>query len=125
MSRPPSSSAAYRAGSIIHHNGPQTRAALFAEVDFGRFASQQNTRLDNSIDSGWLKELPDGRIDLSANTRDHYEGKIPSPKKPAYVGQVAAPRSMDLMSRPDYKSPPKRVPRADEPVWSRREKVSA
>jgi hypothetical protein len=111
---PRPSQASYKAAELIHRDGPMMERDLFALIDFGARASNRASALDRAIDAGWLTRSND-RIALTDFAREYLDAK----PKERYVGKVAEPRSINMMKRKPY-SPPKRIPRDDEPEWSRR-----
>jgi hypothetical protein len=110
--------ALYRASELIYQEGSKTESQLFSAIDFGHKPSVRAKALAEAIGDGWLIRLGDGRIALSTFAVDHFD-EIPREPPPKFVGQVAAPRHVDLMNRKPY-SPPKRMVRGDVPAWSLR-----
>lgn len=115
---PRPSQASYKAAELIHRDGPMLERDLFALVDFGARVSNRAAAMSRAIDSGWLVRIDD-HIVLSDFARDYMNSKPTE----VYVGQIVPPRSINLMTRPPYKSKP-RIPRADEPEWSKRDGVT-
>lgn len=110
---PSRNTASYKAAALIYETGSKTEADLFSMIDFGARPDLQMATLERALETGWLRRLPDFRIALTDFALEYFETE-PEPK---YVGQVAGPRSIDVMHRPAYK-PPKRLPRDSEPEWS-------
>lgn len=111
---PKKSSGSYRAARLIYDTGSKTEAELIEAVDFGL---QRNLRaaFDYAIKSGWLRILPDGRYALTDATLEYFETEPVED-----VREIVKPSSIDKMARKPY-SPPKRLPRDDEPKWSERD----
>ncbi|HEY5800916.1 MAG TPA: hypothetical protein VIT92_11895 [Burkholderiaceae bacterium] len=114
---PRAPSAAYLAAEFIFDKGPQTREALFAAVDFGRFPGNRRSTLTRTLDNRWLIETSAG-IDISEGARKHFIAK----RKPlqAPVGVKATSRFEQV---PTTAKIPKLNPlgnRDDTPEWSRR-----
>lgn len=86
---PQANTAIYRAAAIISAEGPQTAAALFTQIDFGK-AHLRFGKIEDAIRTGWLTES-DGRIGISEFARLHFGGK---PEAPAtkFVGKVTTTR---------------------------------
>jgi hypothetical protein len=117
---PKRSSAAYLAGALIYEEGSKIDADLFGRVHFGTKPSVRVANLERDIQSGWLRRLSCGRIALTDRSLQHYEG-AQTPPEPKFVGQVAAPRQIDLMNRPPISKrfiPSVRGIRTDIPAWS-------
>jgi hypothetical protein len=93
--------AVYKAAELIYNDGPKTRAELFRAVDFAD-RKRRFEKLARAIHSDWLVELPGALIGITDFAREHFDDDEQS--TPAYVGQVAGPRDMNLMQRPAYKS---------------------
>lgn len=109
-------SAAYKSGELIYHTGPKTEADLFSAIGFGSRDHIRRQKLDEAIETGWLMRLPGYQLDLTDFARAYFDDEAPETRP---MGKVAEPRSINLMNRQAYK-PPKRLPRDDEPEWSRR-----
>jgi hypothetical protein len=107
---PPKSSAAYQAAEYLHREGPKTEAELLATGIFGA-KSDSADRLQCAIRSGWLRFTSIGTVARGVPAIEHFASKA------KFVGKVAAPRQVDLMSRKAY-VPPKRLIRADAPDCS-------
>lgn len=116
---PASHSAHYKAAQHLFQHGPMSERDLRTAISFGHRSSAAADNLQRAITKGWLVTTGDGLIKCSDLALDHFESK-PQQK---YVGKVAAPRQIDVMSRPTYQ-PPKRVIRADVPAWSVRQGVT-
>jgi hypothetical protein len=106
--------ASYKAAELILRRGVLSERDLFAAVDFGARAGNRHAALNRAIDSGWLVRVDD-LIGVSSFAREHLANK----PKEVYIGKKAEPRSINLMNRKPY-VPPTRIPRADEPEWSKR-----
>lgn len=109
-------SAAYRAGALIHLTGPKSEADLFSVIGFGSRDGIRRERLEQAFEEGWLRRMPDYLIDLTDFARAHFDEQEPETK---LMGKVAEPRSINLLARKPYQ-PTKRLPRNDEPEWSKR-----
>lgn len=117
-------SAIYSAAVHIKQVGPLTSDALFAAVDFG-FGSEARKKLNHAFDIGWLRQAPDGKIELTESSRQHF---APKQTTTPYVGQKAAPAYRgNVFATPGLSKkylPNSRGPRDDVPAWSVREKPS-
>jgi hypothetical protein len=112
-------SAPYKAAEYLYHAGPKTEPELFTAVSFGSKPSGRPKILQGAITDGWLNRLPSGLIVCSEVARGHFAGEPESASK--YVGQVAEPRSINIMHRKPWKSNLNpRGNRADTPDWSHR-----
>lgn len=81
--------AAFKAGELIHKEGPKTIAELFSAIDFGKSSNRQ-PKIDGAIARGWLIEA-DGKIALSEFARLHFRDDIEVATVP-YIGIAATPR---------------------------------
>jgi hypothetical protein len=116
---PTKNSAAYKAGEFLYQNGPKPEADVFQAVDFGTRARARLNRLQAAIIDGWLAITPNGLIVCSKAALDHFDDQ-PEPSS-KYVGKVAAPRIIDVMNRPAWRSNLNpRGNRSDIPDWSHR-----
>lgn len=116
-------SAARSAALLIYAEGPKTREELYAAVDFGNQPSKRGGVLRDAVNGGWLEVREDGKYDVTFQALAMLEQE--NTEKPVkFVGEKAAPRSINLMNRPAYVPPPKRIPRDDEPAWAKRGKTT-
>jgi len=118
--------ASYAAGEHLHKHGPMNQHELFAKVDMGHKTGHQQNTLQRAIRSGWLIEQIDGKVNISAYARAHYDQLEGERVRP--VGQIAAMREADdVFKRPTLSKkymPNSRGIRQDIPAWSVREAVS-
>jgi len=122
--------AQYIAAGHIFKHGPQTPSELFSIANFGLKNHVRNTRLERAIDSGWLVETTEGKVDIGVAARKHFELEAAEVNaagdKP--VGQIAAPRQpADVFGRPPLNKkyiPNRRGSRQDVPEWSVRADAS-
>jgi hypothetical protein len=114
LTKPARPTVAYRAALLIFNEGPTNRGTLFSRIDFGVKESTREANLTRAIDAGWLVRTDSG-IDITDDARELLEECAEQPS--GFVGEKAAPRSMNLMKRPPWKGFT-RIPRADEPAWS-------
>jgi hypothetical protein len=109
--------AIYKAAALINSSGPHQLIELFTSIDFGPPKNRQE-KLDHAYDIDWLRQTPDGRLDVTEKARQYFADQEP---KTQYIGQIAAPQY-----RGDWRTgslskqhiPNRRGPRADAPEWS-------
>jgi hypothetical protein len=105
---------AYKAAVLIYSSGTsQMAGSLVARIECDGNQEQRAAALEQAIRTGWLRRLDDGRIALTDFALEHFE-TAPTRK---FVGQVAAPRVVDIMNRKPYKTPA-RLGRTDAPDCS-------
>lgn len=127
---PGSHTAPYKAAEHLFKNGPATEMQLFNAVDMGLVPSRREEKLSCAITSGLLSQLPDGRIDCSAEARAHFSEKFGTKSSENTVGQIAPTlpqyrgdwRASSGLSR--HNIPNRRGTRSDIPDWSKRETVA-
>lgn len=116
---PQKSSAIYHAAALIIRCGPHQLVELFASIDFGPPKNRQE-KLDHAFDIDWLRQTPDGRLDVTEKARQHLADQSP---KERYVGQIAPAPSWNAFERPPLSRkniPDRRGTRRDIPDWSHR-----
>lgn len=122
--------AQYLAAEYIFKHGPQTPSELFVIANFGLKNHVRNTRLGRALDSGWLVETLEGKVDIGAAARKHFEQEAgegaEQGDKP--IGQIAAARHQpNVFARPPLSKkyiPNPRGTRQDIPEWSVRSGAS-
>lgn len=122
---PPHNAPRFKAGQLIHREGPKTAAELFAAIYFGKNASTARDNLRQSIGTGWLVDVA-GVISCSAAATAYYKARaneidggklsrLPDPE-PEPTGQKVPPRVGDLLYGPELSRkyiPNRRGPRLD------------
>ena len=120
---PPANAAIHRAAFVIFEAGPQTPAALFASIDFGKAYSRLG-KIDSAIRNGWLIDI-DGKVGISDRARTYFSGK-PEASAPKYVGQMATirePYAYEAAPLSKRHIPNSKGNRADVPEFSIRDGV--
>lgn len=116
--------AQYIAAAHIFKYGPQTPGELFSIANFGLKSHVRQGRLERALDSGWLVETLEGKVDIGAIARKHFEEEASEGAKPEDkpIGQIAAAREpVNVFTRPPLSKkyiPNPRGLRQDIPAWS-------
>lgn len=110
---PSLNSGSYVLMKALHEHGAMTATELAATPAFVGVASKVSLILQTWIERGWVT-FGEDKFALTTVGRKFFGGVE---EVPPYVGQVATSSQINLMTRPPYKSP-RRVVRADVPVWS-------
>lgn len=112
------SSAIYKAAELIITAGPRSMEVLQAEIDMGPKHARQK-KLDHAFDIDWLCETPDGTIDVTEKTREHF-ASLEQSSKP--IGQITPaqyrPNVFASQGLSKKNIPNRRGTRNDIPAWS-------
>lgn len=122
--------AQYVAAAHIFEHGPQSRSDLFSIANFGLKNHVRHDRLERALNSGWLVETVEGKVDIGAIAREHFEQEAAEESATADkpIGQIVAPREpANVFSRPPLSKkyiPNRRGLRQGVPEWSVRSSAS-
>jgi hypothetical protein len=113
-------SAARSAALLVFNQGPKTREELFTAINFGTGNAKRLATLEKAVSEGYLEVRADGKYDLTQRCFEELESEGSTVPKQESIGSVALPNQFSVFDRPTYVPPPRRIPRDDEPAWSKR-----